>query len=424
MSGENSDSDGDDAAERGVAARPDDPERRALDAASEDRDAPLAAVVVKPRAEVATASLRAEGAYDDDRSVRAFDADTVALPVTAVPQATDVRRVVRQPDPEYRSRDLADYLRERGWSEDAIATAPGSWAVVGSVILVDDGDYRDDAELGDALLELHGDADTVCVHGGVSGVHRTPDCRVVAGSGDTETVHVEHGTRYALDCATVMFSPGNQAERVRMGDVVADGERVFDMFAGIGYFALPMARAGANVTAVEPNPAAYRYLVENAKLNDVTANLQAILGDCRDVETTADRVVMGYYGVSDGDSRSGDGETAAHSETAADASDGTAAVDSRRAADASDGTGASAAAPSGREQEAFDFLPAALDALEPGGVVHVHAAVHESDLPDGPADRVRDAVADRGREATVDAVRTVKSHSAGVAHVVVDATVD
>ena len=409
-SGEGHDSsDGDEAAERGVAVRTGDQERRALDAASEDRDAPLAAVVAKPRAEVATASLRAEGVYDDGRSVRAFDAATVALPVTRAPQETDVRRVVRQPDPEYRSREIADYLRERGWGEDAIAAAPGSWAVVGSVVLVDDGDYHDERELGDALLDLHADADTVCVRGGVSGVHRTPDLRVVAGSGDTETVHVEHGTRYALDCATVMFSPGNQAERVRMGDVVADGERVFDMFAGIGYFALPMARAGANVTAVEPNPAAYRYLVENAKLNDVTANLQAILGDCRDVETTADRVVMGYYGVSDGDSRSGDGETAAHSETAADASDG---------------TGASAAAPSGREQEAFDFLPAALDALEPGGVVHVHAAVHESDLPDGPADRVRDAVADRGREATVDAVRTVKSHSAGVAHVVVDATVD
>jgi len=376
--------------------------RRALAAASDDGAAPLAAVVAKPRAEVATASLRAEGAYDDDRSVRAFDADTVALPVTRAPQETDVRRVVRQPDPEYRSREITDYLRERGWGEDAIATAPGSWAVVGSVILVDDGDYHDDAELGDALLELHGDADTVCVRDGVSGVHRTPNCRVIAGSGDTETVHVEHGTRYALDCAKVMFSPGNQAERVRMGEVASEGERVLDMFAGIGYFALPMARAGAAVTAVEVNPEAYRYLVENAQLNDVTGNLHAILGDCRDVEATADRAVMGYYGVSDGDSRS-DGE---------------------HAADANDGSAAADAMAGGREQAAFEYLDSALDALEPGGVVHLHAAVHESELPDGPADRVRDAVADRGREATVDAVRTVKSHSAGVAHVVVDATVD
>ncbi|MFC6952635.1 class I SAM-dependent methyltransferase family protein [Halorubellus litoreus] len=377
------DADGDD--------RERDDSTRALDAASADGDAPLAAVVVKPRAEVATAGLRAEGVYDDDRAVRAFDADTVALPVTEAPQETQVRRVVRQPDPEYRSRDLADYLRDRGWSEDDVAAAPGSWAVVGSVVLVDDGDYHDDAELGDALLELHGDADTVCVRSGVTGVHRTPDLRVIAGSGDTETVHVEHGTRYALDCAKVMFSPGNQAERVHMGDVVSEDERVLDMFAGIGYFALPMARADADVTAVELNPEAYRYLVENAQLNDVTANLQAILGDCRDVDATADRVVMGYYGVSERDDESDQGEAS----TDAD-----------------------------RNQEAFDYLDAALDALEPGGVLHLHAAVHESELPDGPADRLRDAVAAAGRDATIDDVRTVKSHSAGVAHVVVDATVD
>jgi len=387
MTGDERDSTAD--ATAGAGPRDDD-ETLALDAAT-DADAPLAAVVLKPRAEVATASLRAEGVYDDDRRVRAFDADTVALPVTDPPQETAVRRVVRQPDPEYRSRELADYLRERGWSDDDVAAAPASWAVVGSVVLVADGDYRDDDALGDALLELHGDADTVCVRRGVTGVHRTPDLRVIAGTGDTETVHVEHGTRYALDCATVTFSPGNQAERVRMGEVVDDGERVFDMFAGIGYFALPMARAGADVTAVELNPEAYRYLVENAQLNDVTGNLQAFLGDCRDVETTADRVVMGYYGVSE---------------------DGFDDDQGGRSDDA------------GREDEAFDYLDAALDALEPGGVVHVHAAVHESELPSGPADRVRDAVADYGREATVDAVRTVKSHSAGVAHVVVDATVD
>jgi tRNA wybutosine-synthesizing protein 2 len=364
---------------------------RALDAASDDTDAPLAAVVVKPRSEVAIASLRAEGVYDDDRAVRAFDADTVALPVTRAPAETTVRRVVRQPDPEYRSRDLADYLRERGWSDEAVATAPGSWAVVGSVVLVDPGDYHDEGDLGDALLDLHGNADTVCIHDGVAGTHREPDVRVVAGTGDTETVHVEHGTRYALDVARVMFSPGNQAERARMGDVVADGERVLDMFAGIGYFALPMARAGADVTAVELNPEAYRYLVENAQLNQVTENLHAVLGDCRDVDATADRVVMGYYGVSEDDFASGTDEV--------------------------DDDGA-------RDQEAFDYLDAALDALEPGGVLHLHAAVHESELPDGPADRLRDAVREHGRQATVDAVRTVKSHSAGVAHVVVDATVD
>jgi tRNA wybutosine-synthesizing protein 2 len=375
---------------------------RALDAATADRDAPLAVVVEKPRAEVATASLRAEGVYDDDRKLRAFDADSVALPVTKPPEDTAVREVVRQPDPTFRSRELADYLRERDWSDEEIAAAPGSWAVVGSVVRIAAGDYPREQELGDALLDLHGNADTVVLEDEIAGAHREPSVRTIAGVGDTETVHVEHGTRYALDVADVMFSPGNQAERVHMGDVVDQGERVFDMFAGIGYFALPMARAGASVTAAERNPAAYRYLVENARLNDVTDRLDAILGDCRDVNTTADRVVMGYYGVSERDDND----------------------KPRRTDDGDESVVATGGEGGGRALEAFEYLDAALDALAPGGVVHVHAAVHESEVPDGPADRVRAAVSDAGRTATVDAVRRVKSHSAGVAHVVVDASVD
>ena len=87
--------------------------------------------------------------------------------------------------------------------------------------------------------------------------------------GETETVHVEHGTRYALDLSTVMFSPGNEAERARIGEIVESGERVFDAFAGVGYFALPMARAGAEVTAAELDPEAYRLLLLTSELSGV-----------------------------------------------------------------------------------------------------------------------------------------------------------
>ncbi len=135
---------------------------------------------------------------------------------------------------------------------------------------------------------------------------------MLAGESDTETIHTEHGTRYGLDPAAVMFSPGNQAERARMGEIVEADERVFDMFAGIGYFTLPMARAGARVTATELNPTAFRYL-ENAMLNDVPDRVDAYMTDCRDLaeRVEADRVVMGYYGSSDGTDERGHGERTA-----------------------------------------------------------------------------------------------------------------
>jgi tRNA wybutosine-synthesizing protein 2 len=339
----------------------------------------LAVVVPKPDSQAAIDGLAAEGVYDDRRKVREHDADHVELPVTEEPASVPFERAIAQDDPDPRAPDLGDRLRERGWTDAECDQAPSSWAVLGSVILADFGDCPQPGEVGEALLELHREADTVLDRGdGVDGEHREPDVSVVAGAGDTETIHVEHGTRYAMDLAQVMFSPGNKAERARMGEAVRDGERVLDMFAGIGYFALPMARAGASVTAVEKNPTAFRFLVENAQLNDVAGNLDTILGDCRDVEASADRVVMGYY----------------------------------------DALGGPVAG------EDPGYLAAALAALDSGGLLHVHAAVPEAELWDRPIGRLREGCerADRGVE--VLEKRRVKSHSEGVFHVVLDARVD
>ncbi|TYT63814.1 class I SAM-dependent methyltransferase [Natrialba swarupiae] len=360
-----------------------------------DIDAPLAAIVGKPRAEAAIESLRTEGIYDDSRRVREDGPDRVALPVTDPPAATEVLEVVRQVDPEPRSSDLEDLLAERGWDEDALAAAPGSWAVIGSVVVVSvPDDCPDETGLAEALLELHGEADSVLADEGIendgtAGTYREPRTRLLAGESDTETIHTEHGTRYGLDPAAVMFSPGNQAERARMGEIVEADERVFDMFAGIGYFTLPMARAGARVTATELNPTAFRYLLENAMLNDVPDRVDAYMTDCRDLaeRVEADRVVMGYYGSSDGTDERGHGE---------------------------------------RTAEAHEFLPHALEALVSGGVVHYHEATPESRLWERPLERLERAVdaADAGRTLEVLEKRRVKSHSAGVAHCVIDARLE
>jgi len=350
-------------------------------AALSDADAPLAVVVEQGRSQTAIAELRAEGVYDDGRRVRPYGPETVALPVAAPPETVDALDVVRQPDPDYRERGIEHLLRERGWDEDAVAAAPTSWAVIGSCVLVDLDSLpaEREAAFGEALLELHGEADTVLADEGIEGETRTPSVRTIAGTGDTETVHTEHGTQYGLDLAAVMFSPGNKRERARMGEVVREDERVFDMFAGIGYFTLPMARAGATVTAAEVNPTAYRYLIENAVMNGVEDRVSAFRADCREVEATADRVVMGYYGYAE------DGE---------------------------------------RVDEAHEYLDTALDALVPGGVVHLHEATPSDLVYERPIDRIETAARERGRTVEVLETTTVKSHSAGVDHVVVDARID
>lgn len=129
----------------------------------------------------------------------------------------------------------------------------------------------------------------------VTGQYREPGVELIWGSG-TETVHVENGVQFKLDPLRIMFSQGNVAERRRMAHVSGPSEVVVDMFAGIGYFTLPVAMHSRprKVVAYEINPLAYRYLVESTALNDLR-NVTPVLGDCRDAEEgVADRVIMGY----------------------------------------------------------------------------------------------------------------------------------
>ena len=155
--------------------------------------------------------------------------------------------------------------------------------------------YR--SEIGDAWRRELGVETVLTVTGPVRGEYRQP--RVVRIAGDeTETEVVEHGVRWRFDAARIMFAQGNRTERRRAGELVRPGETVVDLFAGIGYFTIPAARAGARVVrAVEKNPIAVRYLCENVERNGVASRVDVVPGDNRTVPlpaAVADRVFLGY----------------------------------------------------------------------------------------------------------------------------------
>jgi tRNA (guanine37-N1)-methyltransferase len=115
-------------------------------------------------------------------------------------------------------------------------------------------------------------------------------------SSGTETVHREYGCEYLLDVAEVYFSPRLATERHRVAEQVESGEQAFDMFVGVGPFAIPFAKRGAEVVGVDLNERAVEYLRENARRNGVEDRVSAIRGDVREVAPDyadwADRVVM------------------------------------------------------------------------------------------------------------------------------------
>lgn len=194
-------------------------------------------------------------------------------------------------------------------------------------------------------------------------VTRTPRTEILAGTVG-EVRHRESGYAFILDPRRVMFSQGNREEKQRIAGLIRDGpgnERVGDMFAGIGYFSIPAAGAGARVHAMEINPVSFGYLERNIRENPVPGRVEASLGDCRDLITGMyDRILMGHF-------------------------------------------------------DAIAFLPAALRHVKPGSVIHLHSI--------GPVeDRIREILEGTGFSATIQ-VHKIKKYRPHAWHVVQDVTI-
>lgn len=167
---------------------------------------------------------------------------------------------------------------------------------LGDVALLDEPDPGRAREAAEAIMRSDLPVNTVVNKASeVKGEERIRDWEVLAGNG-TETVHREYGCEFALDIGAVYFSPRLATERHRVVEQVEPTECVFDMFAGVGPFAVSIAKRGAEVVAVDVNPAAIAYLRENITRNDVENAVTAVEGDVRSVGSNypdwADRIVM------------------------------------------------------------------------------------------------------------------------------------
>ena len=155
-------------------------------------------------------------------------------------------------------------------------------------------------QIGKAILKAHKQTSTVLTKSGaVEGVYRLRDLEVIAGAKKTVTLYREYGCVYHVDVAKAYFSPRLSTEHNRVASTVKDGETVVDLFAGVGPFAIPIAKQHENVRvyAVDVNPEAIYLLKRNIAVNRTEKQVMPILGDARQVvkerlSGKADRVIM------------------------------------------------------------------------------------------------------------------------------------
>lgn len=251
--------------------------------------------------------------------------------------------------------------------ENVLSELPMRWEYVGDIAIIRlcESALPYKKRIGEVYAnEL--DMDTICADcGGVTGELRQPNMEILYGT-KTESIRLENGILYDFDVTKVMFASGNVDERERMKKLDCSGETIIDMFAGIGYFTLPLAKFAnpKKVIACEKNPDSFEFLLKNIKLNEVENIVEPVLGDNRDLQFDgkADRILMGYV------------------------------------------------------QTTSEFIPKALSMIKKGGVIHYHDTFYINEYEE----KINEAFSKHCDNYKVEHIREVKSFAPSVSHYVAD----
>ena len=189
-------------------------------------------------------------------------------------------------------------------TDDEIENLRTSFDTIGDIVILEiPEDLQDKKQLiGDAALKFTKRKAIYMKKSAIKGTTRVRDLEFLSGTDDSVTIHKEHGARLKLDVREVYFSPRLATERKRVMESVKDGEKILDMFCGIGPYPIVIAKnKDVDITAVDINESAIKYLNENIKLNKLKGNIQAYCGDVRQVsdgfKTKFDRIIMNLPGL-------------------------------------------------------------------------------------------------------------------------------
>jgi len=193
-------------------------------------------------------------------------------------------------------------------SADVLSRLPKSFDVVGDITILEPDPELTAYEtiIAEAIMEVHPNVLSVFAKSGeVSGAGRIRPLRYIAGENRTHTIHKEYGCLFKVDLSKAFFSPRLSTEHQRVAQMVENGERVVDMFAGVGPFSILIAKkvGDVRVEAIDANPQAVELLQENVGSNKVESKVHAHLGNAQEVirkelVQSASRVIMNHPSAS------------------------------------------------------------------------------------------------------------------------------
>lgn len=216
---------------------------------------------------------------------------------------------------------------------------------IGSIAIleIDEKLEKKESIIAKTLLATNKSIKTVLKKTGIhDGVFRTQKLQYLAGKKTKEAVYKENNITLKLDVEKVYFSPRLAEERKRIINLIKPNEEVLVMFSGCGPYSIGIAKntKAKHITAIEINPTAHKYALENALANN-TFNVTSLLGDVRKImpklKQKFDRLLMPLPRTAD------------------------------------------------------EFLDLALKSIKPGGTIHFYDFLHENDYPKLAIDKIAKA---------------------------------
>lgn len=272
---------------------------------------------------------------------------------------------------EVREKTVKDYRTHVDVPGDLEKYLPSSYDIIGDIATLKIPDeveeYKND--IGEAVLKTHKNVETVLKDEGVEGEFRVRDVSHLAGEKRTETIHREYGVELELDISKTYFSPRLATERWKVTNKVNKGERIFDMFAGVGPFTILIGKNAdvGSINSVDKNPDAVKYLRKNVDRNGLKELVTIYNSDVREVYTkmTADRVIMNL------------------------------------------------------PHSSFEFIDCALGSIGNKGVIHYYEIMDKDDERSRRED-ILEKIRESGYDADIKEKRLVKSYSATMDHMAYD----
>ncbi len=268
--------------------------------------------------------------------------------------------------------NFSELLKDELTSNE-IETLRTSFDTIGEIVILEIPETLEEKKqmIGDAALKFTKRRSIYMKKSAIKGTTRVRDLEFLSGEDNPITIHKEHGARLKLNVKDMYFSPRLATERKRVMESVKDGEKILDMFCGIGPFPIVIGKNHeVEIDAVDINGEAIKYLNENIKLNKLKGSIKTYCGDVREVSKQFnckfDRIIMNLPGL------------------------------------------------------AYTFLDVSVNLIKDGGIINYYEF---SDSYEQGIKRLNDACLKQNKEIEIINTRKVKSTSPGEWHIAIDGRV-